>query len=294
MGLLFCKDLFEDLVTFHNQLQTLLERKKRSAFLCSQKNYVLLFWQVSMIPQKQKKFLIMTFGNKIHAKNIRELLQVVNIPEYEKERLAGWGIILSEKDKEGGGSLVILNNGYFYPFSGLWKGIRDDKYSLSKFWPAFHGTEYRKRLVQYYKIHLMSKTGQEDIILWKFLKAALNDPELPTLINEFKVQADLDRKHDKEGLVLPTMVIYPAEGQENVQKLIYKLCEIFKGDGGSGITPRFNTPLSSLIYYAQADADFKNAETRNDFFDASTNYALYKPDFTGEVEDYHLKPCLKS
>lgn len=149
----------------------------------------------------------------------------------------------------------------------------------------------KQKLIGLYKIHLMPREHEILKMTKILIESIIKDTELQSLISDFKlVNSYLQESKDKLGNLLPLMVIYPSKGQENAQKLVNKLVLLFKDIQGSGNVPRYSTSVKehkNLISYAQADADYKNnyLEKLDHYFDKSTNYALYRPDFL-TITDY--------
>ena len=144
----------------------------------------------------------------------------------------------------------------------------------------------RSNLVNLYKIHLMPQEGEILLVLQKLLEAFKTDVEFASLLNDMKIYTYLREVQD-DGLMLSSIVLYPISGKANVQKLLDKVMLLFKGVHGTGHFPRYNTSVNDLIFYAQGGGDDKVALTKSNapwarlgnFFDKSTNYALYRPDF---------------
>ena len=162
--------------------------------------------------------------------------------------------------------------------------LSDDAYNLYLQTHAINPLNRRKEAVGFYKIHLMPKKQDVLIILNLIMQSLEENIEFQNLIYKFKVTPSFEELDDAYGEKLPIIVIYPAWGQENVQKLVNKLCILFRNFTGLGKEPRYNTEIKNsngLIFYAQADAMDKNKHRAelNQFFDGSTNFALYRPDF---------------
>lgn len=154
--------------------------------------------------------------------------------------------------------------------------------------------ELREDMVKQYKMHLMPKKENMFDSMFTLLYALKRTPKLPKLINRFKCQINLDeslddKSYDPNKEVFPRIIIYAADGQDNAQKLLTKLMEIFKGEKGLGIPPRFNAIVGEdgKIFYGHGDGDVKIDTKGKEHF--APWLVHYKADFTGTVRDYSLK-----
>ncbi len=123
------------------------------------------------------------------------------------------------------------------------------------------------------------------------LDAFKDDPELKRLIHIFKVAVNTD-EHLREKH-LPRVVFYSDLGTESTQRALDILYNLFKKHPeikGSGERPRFNGKVNDLIWVAQGNGDDKIAGAGNNlaYFEQPL-MIYYRPDFTGKVENYHLK-----
>lgn len=144
----------------------------------------------------------------------------------------------------------------------------------------------RARLAAHYKIHLMP--NNEDIvpIIEGLLQGLVDDAGLQKAISHFKIREKTDQIGGEDGLCFPIFVLYLNAGKESAQYALNAIYGLFKDMKGRDITPRYNEKITSLIYYAQGDGDYKG-----DVF--AEHYQLdrvcYRSDFEGEYKDYKLK-----
>lgn len=156
-----------------------------------------------------------------------------------------------------------------------------------------------QKLPQLYKIHLMPKS-QKDLftILLRFAQKFIQSPELRQLIYKMKVRSQWwqESKSDTElrdslqkpnGTVLPVIVIYPAQGKDKTQKLLDILYQEFGTMPGLDLAPRYNEKITSLIYVAQGDGDYKTDDYKQYYEQPARVY--YDSNFEGSYHDYHLK-----
>lgn len=177
-------------------------------------------------------------------------------------------------------------------------------------------------LVSNYKIHLMPKGNRYNVLI-KLLQLIKENGEVQKLIATFKFRVgstlvlgkrDIEQIADRTGARredlpneleisipadTPLVVIYPASGQSNAQRLLEILYEAFNGVPGTGQVPRFNEQITDLLYVAQGNGDDKEQVT----LPASNPRArpwwihyyeqpfmvYYAADITGKQVDYHLK-----
>ncbi|GEM_PF-5800300 len=116
--------------------------------------------------------------------------------------------------------------------------------------------EYAQNMVKNYKIHLMPTKEAIFYTLEKLISALHNNTELADSVKIIKIHA-LNDHLDHKGNLLPTIVVYPRAGKEHAQKVLNILYALFKDVEGLNKTPRFNRKITSLIYYAQGDSDYK-------------------------------------
>ncbi len=147
-----------------------------------------------------------------------------------------------------------------------------------------------------YKIHLMPHRQFVPEIVILLIKALKQDPTLGPLMASFKVKYKSETLHtiglkkQPQEERMPRIVIYPAEGKEQVQRLLDKIIMLFKDqvDKGIGIGPRWNQKVNNLIYFAQGDGDAKKEPMFAQYFE-QPNMIYYHPFFTGVYKDYHLR-----
>jgi len=146
--------------------------------------------------------------------------------------------------------------------------------------------QVRSQLAAAYKIHLMS--CDEDIvpILETFLTRLISDAKLQKAMGHFKIRAETDHIIRGDGTVFPIMVLYPDASKEAAQYVLDTVCALFKNTAGRDITPRCNEKITSLIYYAQGDGDYKD-DRFAEYYEQDRVH--YRPDFEGENKDYRLK-----
>lgn len=151
-----------------------------------------------------------------------------------------------------------------------------------------YAKEILRELTGSYKIHLMPQHQDIFETIVTVLDALKEDSELQNLIYDFKSKINLENERDDKGNVLPLIVIYPSAGKENAQKALDKIYRLFRDKKGLDITPRFNQRVTSLIYFAQGDADHKKYEENDKYYELPLKI-YYNPTITGSFEDYHLK-----
>lgn len=188
---------------------------------------------------------------------------------------------------------------YFVRDYQRYKGKRE-KASFKDFVNAKDSTSkllLKEKLVGAYKLHLMPKLSDFYLVTKKFLTELRSNSELQNLINDFKI---IDSVSDSEILknstkIFPRVVIYPASGKQNSEKLLKILIRLFERVQGLNVAPRFNKQITSLLFYAQGDADDKLDLLENkypikpyDIFEYP-DMALYKKDFTGIQRNYTLQ-----
>jgi hypothetical protein len=156
---------------------------------------------------------------------------------------------------------------------------RKDK-SLARSNPA------AKTLVKQYKIHLMPKENDIEKILIKLFKAFKTDNALLKIAST-KILLALESNLKEVGA--PRIVLY-ITGKNQAQLVLNKIYDLFKDDAGSNRAPKFNEKVTSLIYFAQGDRDFKSSY--NSFFE-QPDLIYFKKGLTkddkGQDEDYYLE-----
>lgn len=143
--------------------------------------------------------------------------------------------------------------------------------------------EMAEKLVQKYKIHLMPKAEDMTPIIIQLLESVKNDLELAQLIHSFKARPDPNTL--LQGRIVSRIVIYPASGKENAQKLLDKLYSLLKNVEGSGQHPFANARVSDLIWIAHGDSGDKPFFRH---YYEQPNMVYFRPDMTGTIENYHL------
>jgi hypothetical protein len=182
---------------------------------------------------------------------------------------------------------------------GYWIAYNIYEHALEKkFFKGIHNDapfkEISPRSAENYKIHLMPKKEDLCKTINLLLNATKNDPELQNLINQIKAIDDFDTyiNNPQADASYACIVIYPASGKQNAQRLLDKLYSMFKDQEGLNVTPRWNEKVTSLIYFAQGNADEKKLKEFQKFFepgdDQGNGRVYFKADATGVIEDYHL------
>lgn len=185
---------------------------------------------------------------------------------------------------------ISVNGGYIF-FNNITKNFDElfnDKYIKVEDYPLISPEENdRKKLVMNYKIHLMSQDKKQTFSIVNTLLNKLKNTKetLYNLIGIFKVAKKLNKPYDTE-FYFPNIVIYPISGKDNAQKVLNEIYKIFKDIEGNNLTPRFNKKVTSLIYYAQGDGDYK-PNRPEDYEDDKIHF---KSDFVKKDthEDYKL------
>lgn len=146
----------------------------------------------------------------------------------------------------------------------------------------------RLQAVGNYKIHLMPKTQDIPIILSRLLEELENNKALASAVKVVKVLYNTDDLYDRNKNILPIIVVYPAQGKQNAQKVLDVFRDLFKDREGLNVTPRYNQQVTDLIYFAQGDGDMKMSHP--DFFE-QPEMIYYKSDFVlpGKDENYILR-----
>lgn len=143
----------------------------------------------------------------------------------------------------------------------------------------------RSQLAGVYKIHLMP--FDEDIvpIMTALLRCLARDVKLQHAVSYFKVRAHTDQIMLGDSY-LPIVVIYPHAQKNAAQYVLNSLYALFKDTKGQDITPRFNKRITSLLYYAQGDGEFKIDHLAHYY---ENDRIHYRPDFEGEMKNYYLQ-----
>lgn len=154
---------------------------------------------------------------------------------------------------------------------------------------SLHGTlhEYSdviERLEGGYKIHIQPKSLEQYLnIIEELLKLAQGTKEFQESLRFFKVYTDVNfnkaplemdqhlQEHSYDGVV-PLIVLYPAAGQENAQKVLDIVYKKFGALEGLNCPPAFNEKVTSLIYIAQGNRNQKNDEGYAEYFSANRVY----------------------
>lgn len=177
---------------------------------------------------------------------------------------------------------------------------------------------YKDALTDNYKIHLMPKSGEDFVYLFKYLLEAIqSNPEFATKIAaikfhtaiKFETEESIEEslRNNPEREIYPAIVIYPTSSQHDAEFVLNNLYKDLSHLEGSDISPRHNIKVTSLMYYAQGDGDYKGetclSSDRRSFYDLTEYYerhegydddmALYKSDFIEENVhvDYRLRLC---
>ena len=158
-------------------------------------------------------------------------------------------------------------------------------------------------LVQNYKIHLMPKDACSFmVIIEQFLKELKNNSTLQNAVNGFKfkfVDFATIREKITDNLrndipISPIMVIYPGKTKENAQMVLNTVYRLFGSIEGLDVIPRGNKKITSLIYYAQGDWDFKIYPEYEGYF--TSDKIFFRPDIEnkGYNVDYSLNDPSKT
>lgn len=152
-----------------------------------------------------------------------------------------------------------------------------------------------KILTQRYKIHLMPKDKNFLHTIIK-LCSVIAKSELASLITNVKIKGILEANNMiinklEDILELPKIIIYIDGGRDNAQKALNIIYEHFGSMEGLDRCPRYNQKITSLIYFAQGNAEDKD-EKYNQCGDSSyfeqPDRIYFRTDVTGENQDYHL------
>lgn len=187
---------------------------------------------------------------------------------------------------------VIQDEGHLF-FKGRWDVARVSDIDFRSFSaPSEMDINYRKILVEIYKIHLMPAHGRSSEVVSRIFDRALVDGYFSASIDQVKYLKNDREVVTVDEMVLPKVVIYLSPGQDRAKRFVQQLAEMLRDIPGlEGIGPRFNMKYNNLIYYAQGNADNKTkfvSETGTELdgqqikdicFDPASNFALYKTDF---------------
>jgi len=149
-----------------------------------------------------------------------------------------------------------------------------------------------KTLVRRYKIHLMPKDGNYLWLVEKLCRLILDEKNgqlLINLVNTLKFKALLETNPimvSEESLEVPKIVIY-VDGREEAQMVLNLIYSHFGTIEGLDRAPAFNERITSLIYVAQGNRDDKKEMFAQQYFE-QPDMVYFKPDVTGEQQDYHL------
>lgn len=209
-------------------------------------------------------------------------------------------------------------------------GKRDNTFFEREFGTDKDTPILRSRASTQYKIHLMPTPSRMAEVVNRLIYFLLECPSFCLRVNSIKIHdyaqhgPQLCMAEESEFFfdkyaqaLLPVIVVYAGTGHAQALVHIFDhffanipglhgrdlppaLCERLKISADDAVIPRYNVAAktrdasrtSSIIYYAQANADCKNElkikDTLDMWFDASENHALYRPDFLQEPKDFHL------
>lgn len=142
----------------------------------------------------------------------------------------------------------------------------------------------RKEFAANYKIHLMPKNSEDfKKIIQRLIVLVKENEKLKESLTYFKVinnmnfgelsMEDYLKKITRNKGVMPIMVLYPASGKRHAQTVLDIVYKEFGKMKGLDITPRFNEKVTSLIYFAQGDGDYKAMEEYEHYFEPP--YLIY-------------------
>ncbi len=161
---------------------------------------------------------------------------------------------------------------------------------------------FAKELVKFYKIHLMPQEKPDgdpteiERIFIKLLKLIQKNETLQKGIYTMKIKVIKTIQQPERP---PRIVLY-VYGKQNAQNVIDTLWKEFDEKNYPGLdqAPGFNEKVTSLIFFAQGDRDFKQDNMPDPISHEIHNYEPYYETpqriyyhslITGEYQDYHLK-----
>lgn len=150
----------------------------------------------------------------------------------------------------------------------------------------FDTQKMRTELASSYKIHLMPFDADIVNVMKSFLKRVSENEDLQRAVSHFKIHAHTDAIERLDGTYFPIMVIYCHASKDAAQYVLNEVYALFRHKQGLDITPRYNRKITSLIYYAQGDGDYKS-EHYSDYYEAGLVH--YHPKFEGIIKDYWLR-----
>lgn len=181
----------------------------------------------------------------------------------------------------------ILQFGYvFIKEENLFKGPSPENLAIGD----------KEQKIQVYKIHLMPRSPSDVMLILEHLlqEIKIND-KLQNAVSELKFRPGIDFSQSKEEIKKqlgienpqPIIVLY-ANGKDNAQYALDTAYRLFKDLTGLDITPRYNEKITSLIYYAQSNGDWKVADSE-DY--VQPNREVFRPDYVDPEHpvDYHLR-----
>lgn len=155
-----------------------------------------------------------------------------------------------------------------------------------------HIQKLKAQLACAYKIHLMPY--DEDIvpIMTQLLTSLGQDEELQKAVSFFKICQYTDRIHRRSDASYgPIMVVYPHASKQAAQYVLNKLYALFQNLRGRDISPRYNQKITSLLYCAQGDSNYKD-DAFAPYYEPDRVY--YRSDFEGDHKEYRLEnPAIK-
>ena len=127
-----------------------------------------------------------------------------------------------------------------------------------------------------YKIHLQPKPEYQYWVFYRLLSLLNNNTDCDAM----KINILYDRVYDSNKL--PVIVIYSMLGKNNFDRLLKAIISHFSGVDhdlvGLNITPRYNTRVSSLIYFSQGNGDdkeyLKALGVLDKYYNKDLNYSI--------------------
>jgi hypothetical protein len=136
-----------------------------------------------------------------------------------------------------------------------------------------------------YKFHILSKPEMHPVLIDRILNAFTHNPVLRKNLIAIKIRSIPEKN-------IPDIILYPRRGvnptqaaalMQRIARELKKHLADFDHAGYNDGTPRFNLPLTQILYYAQAGGDIKTdlqqAGLLDQFFDATQNYAVLREEF---------------